>query len=166
MYWTTHVLLNGPSIEEPIQDEINALGFTTRLIKYKKLLRHGVLYCASTMKATKRDSSVCTFRDPLSNTVKFGKILSFVHTSQAMVLLLPYQVTSILKDTGPPCRESLQAYKDIDILAASDFAVKVVRDSPNIIAVPIDAITAKSMIVIIDNANRYIVKQPNMFEHN
>ena len=98
--------LNGPSMEEPNQDEIKALGFTTRLVKYKKLLRHGVLYCASIMKATKRDSSVCTFRDPLSNTVKFVKILSSVHTSQAIMLLLPYQVTSILKDAGPPCRES------------------------------------------------------------
>ena len=57
-------------------------------------------------------------------------------------------------------------YKEIDILAASNFAVKVVRESLHLIAAPIDAITAKSMIIVIDNANRYLVRQPNMFEHN
>ena len=158
--------LNGPSIEEPNADEKNALDCTGRIVKYKKLLKHGALYCASTKKTTKRDSSVCAFRDPSSNTVKFGKILSFVYTSQPMVLLSPYQVTSILKDAGPTCRECLNVYKEMDILAASNLAVKVVRESLHLIAAPIDAITAKSMIIVIDNANRYIVRQPNMFEHN
>ena len=83
-----------------------------------------------------------------------------------MVLLSPYQVTSILKDAGPTCRECLNVYKEIDILAASNFAVKVVRESLHLIAASIDAITAKSMIVVIDNANRYLVRQPNMFNHN
>ena len=65
--------LNGPSIEKPNADEKNALDCTGRIVKYKKLLKHGVLYCASTKKTTKRDSRVCAFRDPSSNTVKLEK---------------------------------------------------------------------------------------------
>ena len=130
MCWTTHYFLNGPSMEEPNADEINALSFTGRIVKYKKILRHGVLYCSSTMKASKRDSSACArFIIKYCATVwKFGKILSFMHTSQPMVLLSPYQVTSILKEAGPTCRECLNAYKEIDILSASNVAVKVIRE--------------------------------------
>ena len=40
--------LNDPSIEEPNADERNVLCCTGRIVKYRKLLRHGVLYCAST----------------------------------------------------------------------------------------------------------------------
>ena len=158
--------LNDTSIEEPNADERNALCCTGRIVKYRKLLRHGVLYCASTTKASKRDSSVCAFIEPSTNTMKFGRIQSFVHTSQPMVLLSPYQVTSILKEAGPTCRECLNMYKEIDILAANNYAVKIIQECSNIIAVPIKAIIAKSMVVVIDNVNRYLVRQPNMFEHN
>ena len=158
--------LNDPSIEEPNADERNALCCTGRIVKYRKLLRHGVLYCASTTKASKQDSSVCAFIEPSTNTMKFGRIQSFVHTSQPMVLLSPYQVTSILKEAGPTCRECLNMYKEIDILAANNYAVKIIQECSNIIAVPIKAIIAKSMVVVIDNVNRYLVRQPNMFEHN
>ena len=158
--------LNDPSIEEPNADERNALSCTGQIVKYRKLLRHGVLYCASTTKASKRDSSVCAYIEPSTNTMKFGRIQSFVHTSQPMVLLSPYQVTSILKEAGPTCRECLNMYKEIDILAANNYAVKIIQECSNIIAVPIRAIIAKSMVVVIDNVNRYLVRQPNMFEHN
>ena len=83
--------LNDPSIEEPYADERNVLSCTGQIVKYKKLLGHGVLYCVSTIKASKRDSSVCAFREPSTNTLKFGRIQLFVHTSQPMVLLSPYQ---------------------------------------------------------------------------
>ena len=111
-----------------------------------------MLYCASTTKASKRDSSVCAFIEPSTNTMKFGRIQSFVHTSQPMVLLSPYQVTSILKEAGPTCRECLNMYKEIDILAANNYAVKIIQECSNIIAVPIKK--AKSMVVVIDNVNR------------
>ena len=91
--------------------------------------------------------------------MKFGRIQSFVHTSQPMVLLSPYQVTSILKEAGPTC---LNMYKEIDILAANNYAVKIIQEFPNMIAVPIRAIIANSMVVVIDNVNRYLVRQPNI----
>ena len=89
--------LNGPSMEEPNADEINALGFTERIVKYKKILRHGVLYCSSTMKASKRDSSACArFIIKYCATVrKFGKNTIICAHFASMVLLSPYQVTSI-----------------------------------------------------------------------
>ena len=99
--------------------------------------------------------------------MKFGRIQLFVHTSQPMVLLSPYQVTSILKEAGPTCRECLNMSKEIDILAANSYAVKIIQiqECSNIVAVPISAIIANSMVVVIDNVNRYLVRQPNMFEH-
>ena len=99
--------------------------------------------------------------------MKFVRIQSFVHTSQPMVLLSPYHVTSILKEAGPTCRECLNMNKETDILAANNYAVKIIQiqECSNIVAVPISAIIANSMVVVIDNVNIYLVRQPNMFEH-
>ena len=64
-------------------------------------------------------------------------VLSFVKTSPPKELLYKMEVTSVLKNAGPPCCGRLEMYKEVDILTEYRFMLKVQREHEQFISVPI-----------------------------
>ena len=75
--------------------------------------------------------------------------LSFVRTSPPNGLLYEMELTSLLKNAGPPCRGCLEIY------FKSDRKEIHVESPERIIAVPIDNIISKAMKIDIDRAHSY-----------
>ena len=164
-----HTYLLGQSmIKTPTTEEANILNWssTEKIVTYTKLLKDGIIYCTSSKLDRKRNSSFCSFRCAYNDKKQFGRILSFVRTSPPKVLLYEMELTSVLKNAGPPCRGRLEMYKEADILTEHRFMLKIQREHEEFIAVPIHNIISKAMKIDIDGTHSYIIRQPNRFEHN
>ncbi|KAL5497384.1 hypothetical protein EMCRGX_G013849 [Ephydatia muelleri] len=83
---------------------------------YGKLLLNGTLYYAQNCsRSTKRESSVCYYKE--NESTHYGRIIAFVKMDPPSAIVRPFSVTqSLLSKAGPACRDVLQVYKDEDIL--------------------------------------------------
>ena len=91
---------------------------------YGKLLKDGLIfYAQNCSKSAKRDSSACYYEDT-NGKRKYGKIMGFIKMNPPSAIVKPFKVKtqSLLSVAGPACRDTLQVYKDEDILGACDFS--------------------------------------------
>ncbi len=87
--------------------------------------------------------------------------------SPPIALLKPFKVTrtSLLKESGNPCREKLQRYAQTDLLSV--FFIPVQKTSLPLIAVPISNLVSKCVLINPKELNHsYVVVIPNNFEHH
>ena len=114
-------------IKIPTTEEANILNLnsTEKILTYTKLLKHGVIYCTASRLDRKRNSSFCSFRSPYNGKTQFGEIMLFAKTSPPKALLYEMELTSLLNNAGPTCRE---VYKEVDILTEQSFVLKVQRE--------------------------------------
>ena len=155
--------LGQPMIKTLKTEEANTLNksSTEKIVTYTKLLKDGIIYCTSSKLDRKRNSSFCSFRCACNGEIQFGRILLFVKTSPPKVLLYKMEVTSVLKNAGPPCRGRLEMYKEVDILTEHRFMLNRQREHEQFISVPINSIISKAMKIDIDRTHSYIIRQPN-----
>ena len=133
---------------------------------YGKLLKNGTLYCAQNCsRSTKRDSSVCYYKDDAG--MHYGRILAFVKMDPPSAVVRPFSVNStqsLLSRAGPACRDILQIYKDEDILGAYNLFSEVAEQS-NESLIPICNIITRAVLVQVKHKT-FAVRQPNLYEHH
>ena len=131
---------------------------------YGKLLLNGTLYYAQNCsRSTKRESSVCYYKE--NESTHYGRIIAFVKMDPPSAIVRPFSVTqSLLSKAGPACRDVLQIYKDEDMLGAYDLFSEVLEES-NVVLIPLCDIITRAVLVQT-KCKTYAVRQPNTYEHN
>jgi len=148
--------------EEIVISHITAISTKDILIFHKLYLKE--TYILSTRYAGKRSSSVCSYKH--NGTTHYGVVEKFC-LSPPIALLKPFKVTrtSLLKESGNPCREKLQRYAQTDLLSV--FFIPVQKTSLPLIAVPISNLVSKCVLINPKELNHsYVVVIPNNFEHH
>ena len=81
-------------------------------------------------------------------------------------IVRPFKVKtqSLLFVAGPACRDTLQVYKDEDILGACDLFVEVTDGECETI-ISISSIITRAVLVQVHNKT-YAIKEPNNYEHH
>ena len=133
---------------------------------YGKLLINVTRYCAENCNlSTKRDSSVCYFKD--NEGYHYGRILAFVKMNPPSAVLRPLSIKkqqSLLCTAGPACRDILQIYREEDMLGAYNLFVEDTEQS-KVELIPICNIITRAVLVKVNNYT-FAVRQPNTYEHH
>ena len=133
---------------------------------YGKLLINGTqFFSQNCSRSTKRDSSVCYYRE--NEGFHYGRILAFVKMNPPSAVIRPFSASttlSLLSRAGPACRDTLQVYKDEDILGAYNVFVEVTEQS-NETLIPISNIITRAVLVKV-KCKTFAIRQPNTYEHH
>lgn len=133
------------------------------ILTFKRIYMHDTIL-HSNQHEGKRDSSVCCYS--VDGTKSYGIIQKFC-LSPPVVLITPFEKTtsSLLKNSGNPCRENLREYAEVDLLGA--FFVEVNNKLLPVCAIPISSLLSKCVKVSCkDSLYSYIVHIPNNYEHH
>ena len=81
----------------------------------------------------------------------------------AVVRQFKVKTQSLLSVSGSACRNTLQVYKDEDILGAKGLFVEV-TEGINDTMIPISSIITRAVLVQVEG-KFFAIKQPNNYEH-
>ena len=114
---------------------------------------------------SKRNNSYCCYEDNIGNT-SFGKIeLTSTTQPSALIRQLKPLQTTLMTMAGHPCRTSLNSYQDADLLSSFITPVDLSTDLNQLLAVPIDSIVSKAVLISVSGYH-YCIIQPNNIERH
>ena len=134
-----------------------------------RLFKDGVLYHSTGyFRATtgKRDNTYCRYRDT-EDSIHLGRIEVFTTTPEPCALLrelYPLE-TTLINQGGHPCRVSLKHYQEADLLSSFIIPVNLSVVHSPLIAVPVDNIISKLVLISVSDSH-YCVVQPNNMERH
>lgn len=99
--------------------------------------------------------------------MRFGEIQKFVIAQEPIAIVLEFEPyhKSILKQAGPPCRQMLKSYADIDILSEYVHAIK--PNPTKITIVPVRNSIGKAVLIAPPELDCiFLMQQPNNLEHH
>ena len=113
----------------------------------------------------KRNSTYSCYR--ADSSIDFGQIEIFTMSPipQALVRKTVPLNPTLMNKAGPPCRQRLAPYRQIDLLSNYIIPVSLPRDNSQLVYVPFDCIISK-LVVVTAFDNSYCILQPNNVEHN
>lgn len=148
-------------------DEASSLSIThTHITTFSRAYIHGVLYHSvlHDKKKGKRNSRICMLKDS-HGVVSFGEIQRFMIVREPCVQLKFFSHASktLLKISGNALSDTLQVYKEIDLLSKHIHLMKKQPEQKKI--VPMFHIAGKVVLIEpIQSDYRYIISQPNILE--
>ena len=164
----THLYAIGQcSVVRPTADQSQALNSTSCIQVFSKLLKNSCLYYSSSYKRSakiKRDNTYCSFKT--DGVLCFGKMECFTITPKAYALVREVSRTNvaIMDEAGHPCRDSLDVYKQANILGSFIVQILPANDQGRLLAIPIEDI---SKVVLLSVSNKhYCIVQPNNIERH
>ena len=131
---------------------------------FYRLFKEGEMFhCSSSQNSCARNDTVCIFKH--NNTILFGTIALFVLKPSPVALINVHQPkqVSLLHQAGEPHKDTLDAYKNINLL--KNFIIPIESRSSSLISVDVKCICRKVVLVETD-VGMYIALQPNIYEHH
>lgn len=130
---------------------------------FYRLFKDGEMFhCSSSQESCARNDTVCFFKQ--DNAILFGTITLFVLKPSPIALINvqhPKQV-SLLHQAGEPCKDTLNAYRNIDLL--KKYIIPIECNS-SLVSVDVMCICRKGVLIETD-VGMYIAAQPNVYEHH
>lgn len=147
-----------------------ALRHSGNIEVFFRMLKSGVTYhCTSYSRATsgKQNNTYCCYRHNSDNSIHFGQIELFACIPKPYALLRELNPldTTIINQAGHPCRTSLLHYQEADLLSMYIVPVTIQTEHSPLIAVSVDNIVSKLVLVSVSNRH-YSIVQPNNFERH
>ena len=130
---------------------------------YKGIIFHSTYYVKE--KNLKRNNCICSFTNEQTGHIQYGCIEFFVAKPEpiALVNILLQDDTTLMQQSGHPCRAQLNVYKEVDLLSTVIKSVVLPAVGSNLKTVRIKNICGKP--VIVHGVNKtYLVSQPNVYE--
>ena len=145
--------------------EQSALGLTCTIPTFSIMLKDNIVYHSTGYAHCvdgKRNSTYCCYQ--AGSSIDFGQIEIFTMSPipQALVRKIIPLNPLLINKAGPPCRQRLAPYRQIDLLSNYIIPVSLPRD---LAGVPFDCIIGKPVVVTAFD-NSYCILQPNNVEHN
>lgn len=115
----------------------------------------------------KRNNTYCCFQQDTDSSIGFGQIELFTTTPTPCALLRQLYPSdpSLMNQAGHPCRASLTHCLEADLLSSYIVPVSISTDLSPLLAVPLNSITSKLVVVsVLDN--HYCILQPNHMERH
>lgn len=115
----------------------------------------------------KRENSICSFVDNETGEIQYGRVEFFVTKPEpiALVYILNQDDTTLMQQSGHPCRSQLSVYKEVDYLSTIITTLLIPAVRSNLMAVKIENICGKPVIVHTANST-YLINQPNFYERH
>ena len=158
----------------PTTDQAEALGHENAMVSFTRLFKDGILYHSTSYtrgSGGKRNNTICSFRGTTDDTIRFGQIELFVRSPIPSALLHEFHplADSLLNKAGHPCRSSLVVYQQVDLLSSFIIPVGEITARNQLISIPIEHIHGKVVLISTTTARtitRYVIQQPNSYEHH
>lgn len=115
----------------------------------------------------KRNDQICHFSS--NGQCKFGQIQLFALTPDPVAIVKVFQHTesTLLEQSGHPCRRVLDEYKCINLLSSFVREIEPPEEHSHLEVVPITDIEGKAVYIQLNNSlYDYVLKQPNTNDHN
>ena len=147
-------------------EQSRALHVTSARVLYR-LYKDGILYYANEYckDSGKRNNTVCSFLDD-DNRLCFGQIELFIVEPVSSALIYQYHLNStVMQEAGHSCRSVLEPYKEVDLLSCFIHLCKEPPLSSALLAVNIERILAKAILIKTLTRN-FLISNPNNFERH
>lgn len=164
----------GPSyVTLPNLEVRSALGTDCheRVEAFSRLYKDGTLYYSTDYTRAshnKRDDTVCSFHEPSSDSISFGRIELFVLSPRPSALLRKLQPEdkSLINEAGHPCRPQLTLYREVDLLSSYIIPIAIPTSSTPLISVSLDQCVLSKAVVVSVSDKHYAIAQPNNVEYH
>lgn len=153
----------------PTTEQSAALGYSGNIEIFSRVLKDGIPYYSTSYTRSgnsKRDNTHCYYQSDTGDS-SFGVIELFTSTPRpcAFIRGLKTLETTLINRAGHPCRTPLIDYQQADLLNLYITPVQLSTDLGQLLAVPIDSIICKAIVISVSGSH-YCIVQPNNFERH
>lgn len=153
-----------PTVEQSL-----ALAYSNSIDVFSRLLKDRTMYCSTSYLRSgkgKRDNTHCYYRDDDGGSC-IGVIELFSSKPKlcAFVREVKTLQPTLINAAGHPCRTTLNCYQQADLLNSYITPVEISTGTDQLLAVPLDSIICKAVIVTVSGIH-YCLVQPNNIERH
>ena len=134
---------------------------------FSRLYKSGTIYYSTfymNNRTSKRENTFCSFIS--DGNIGYGQVQFFVSEPipQVLVNVLNVDGSSMMSNSGNPCRPRLLVYKEVNFIGT--FFKSIIRSTTsNLRAINICDIVGKP-VVVETTTKKYLIHQPNPYEHH
>ena len=158
-------VLGAVKLLSPSTEQMEAIHHSGPIESFTCLLKNNIHYSVVSYRSgsLKRDDSICVFQD--QHSIKYAEIELFVMKPMqcALVRELMPLATSIMDQAGPTCRTVLTTHRNSGLL--NSYIIPISHSSSTLASIPLKNIISKP-VVIVTGSCKYVIMQPNQYEHH